>query len=191
MLAKPVSTTISIVRVVRVQQLHAGQARGAAELQVDHRVAGRCCVLQHLPTSSIEAASTHLVAAALERALRACGRSRRRPRRSAANGQASQARPPIASVAQRQRQAHLGAAFRPVAAVTLPPSVRTTFTTRNRPSPPPGAALARLIGLAELRQHLRREARAASLTTAPECRPRARRRSSTQSREASRRCRAR
>ena len=112
----------------------------AAELQVDHRVARRVRPAAAFATSSRSRREQHLVAAPLERALQRARESRRRPRRSAASVRSVRHRVVLRSRASRAaasgaRRRRLPARLR---AVTLPPSLRATLTTRNRPRPPPG-----------------------------------------------------
>src|SRR5574343_455022 len=150
-------------RVVTVQRLHAGQARAAVgELEVDHRVRGRVAGQQGLHALEV-GGTVHLPAAALEGAAQrggqrvvvlddqqaavvvgaggGTGAGRRgggqvgvhrvgapssASRRSAASGSSMLTSPPP---------------YSGLRAVTLPPSLRATFTLRKMPSPPPGLPL--------------------------------------------------
>src|SRR4051794_14222055 len=62
------------LRIVRVQELHAGQSRGAAELEVDDGIAERS-LLQNFPHVVDRGGEHDLVVAALERTLQGAGKA--------------------------------------------------------------------------------------------------------------------
>src|SRR5690606_16549732 len=129
--------------VVFVQRLHAGQAGSAGgELEVDHGMRGRVSIREYVLHGVEAGGVAHHVAAALERAGQrprergvilddqqsagVVGHSSSCSSDSAGSGRVTvTAAPPPGSLY----------------AVMVPPSVRATFTARNRPRPRPGAPL--------------------------------------------------
>ena len=130
-------------RIVRVQRLDARQARRLRKLEVDHCIGRRACRQQRIDFGG-PGRDHHLVVAALKRALEGAGRTPRRPRRSAARACQASALPRLIAASGNRRVTCApmpSPAPAPFRATSVPPSLRATLPTRNRPRPRPSSVL--------------------------------------------------
>src|SRR3546814_3435510 len=131
-------------RVGGAQRLDAGEARGMAELEVDHRIVGPPAGEQRLERVGA-GRDAHLIIAPLERAFQGPGERLVVLDDHELSFRVHHDSPSGAARAERGRVMRTSAppASR-FATLAPPPSLRSTLTSRNNPSPPPGRPLVEL-----------------------------------------------